>query len=151
MYKTSNRGFTLIELLVVIAIIGILSAVVLTSLSSAREKARDARRFSDMRELGKALELYNNDNNGKYPVAPASPYYLHNVVGITPTYMSALPMDPIEDVAGAGNDYRYYTDSLRVKGYSLAIYVEKTGAWCRYTVGGVYPAGWASYPLCEQI
>jgi len=54
-----QNGFTLIELLVVIAIIGILSSVVLASVSNSRAKARDARRKSDLSEIKTALELYN--------------------------------------------------------------------------------------------
>ncbi|HBB36655.1 MAG: hypothetical protein UX02_C0001G0020 [Candidatus Moranbacteria bacterium GW2011_GWC1_45_18] len=40
--KKKNRGFTLIELLVVMAIIGILAGVVLVSMSSFREQARES-------------------------------------------------------------------------------------------------------------
>ena len=61
-----NKGFTLIELLVVVAIIGLLSSVVLASLNTARAKARDVRRVSDMKALQTALELYANDHGGDY-------------------------------------------------------------------------------------
>ena len=64
--KNTKKGFTLIELLVVIAIIGILSSVVLASLSTARQKSRDAKRISDIGQIQLALELYF-DANQSYP------------------------------------------------------------------------------------
>jgi prepilin-type N-terminal cleavage/methylation domain-containing protein len=63
--KNYNRGFTLIELLVVIAIIGILSAIVLASLSTAKSKAYDAKVKGQLSEIRDAAELYA-DTNGTY-------------------------------------------------------------------------------------
>ena len=67
--KNNNKGFTLIELLVVIAIIGILSSIVLSSLSSARARARDAERLAEMKNIEKALAIYALNNNGRIPMS----------------------------------------------------------------------------------
>ncbi|MEI6042008.1 MAG: type II secretion system protein [bacterium] len=56
--KNSNKGFTLIELLVVIAIIGILSSVVLASLTTARTKGQDAAIQSELSNMRAQAELY---------------------------------------------------------------------------------------------
>ncbi|MEO6536723.1 MAG: type II secretion system protein [Candidatus Paceibacterota bacterium] len=64
--RTLRKGFTLIELLVVIAIIGVLSAVVLASLNTARSKGNDAARTSDVQELTKAFTLAYDAANA-YP------------------------------------------------------------------------------------
>jgi prepilin-type N-terminal cleavage/methylation domain-containing protein len=61
----NKKGFTLIELLVVIAIIGILSAIVLASLNSARTKATDAKTQGQMASIRAAAEIaYNGSNYG---------------------------------------------------------------------------------------
>lgn len=112
----NDRGFTLIELLVVIAIIGMLSSVVLASLNSARAKARDARRLSDLNQLRTALELYRDSNN-RYPGSTLSGsgcwwiWASGNTVGggtFLPELVTggAIPSVPKESTI-AGCTYRY--------------------------------------------
>jgi len=63
MYKNRSRGFTLIELLVVIAIIGILSAVVLASLNTARSKGNDAAIQSNLSTIRTQAEIFYGTGN----------------------------------------------------------------------------------------
>ena len=98
MGKTSSffpHGFTLIELIVVVAIIGLLAGGIIAFLnpSDQLQKARDARRKSDLSEIQKALEVYYQDNNS-YPLTTCN-FDLGGGWG-TPwlPYMGTLPQDP---------------------------------------------------------
>lgn len=149
-----RRGFTLIELLVVVAIIGLLSSVVLSSLNTARMKARDVQRKSDVQQIALALEL-DYDKYGSYTqpenmCSDTSYGSLGTCGGVGGTgdwdansdlrdlvlhgFMAKLPLDPLN------NATYYYTYEVKNagesgltragEGYSLCAKLEIGGSYC---------------------
>ena len=68
MRRQRTWGFTLVELLVVIAIIGVLVALLLPAVQSAREASRRTACTNNIRQMGLAAQNFA-DANGKLPVA----------------------------------------------------------------------------------
>ena len=97
--NTKKAGFTLIELLVVIAIIALLSSIVLSALSSARQKGIDSANDQQVHQVKTALELYFSDHD-YYPGKPGvtirsddanTTNWQEIVTTLTPKYISSIP------------------------------------------------------------
>ena len=129
-----KKGFTLVELLVVIAIIGLLSTIAFISLNSARAKARDAKRVSDIRQVQSALELFYNDQTSPAYPLKATASNLDSSV-LSSTYVASIPTAPQPNdgtCTAAQNTYRYL--SVANSGtYSMT--------FCLGSASGGLPAG----------
>lgn len=133
--KTKQKGFTLIELLVVIAIIGILSSIVLVSLGTARQKARDARRQSDIRQIALAMELcYDTLDCASTPADSATaldypniPLTAVNAVTVIAPYLASVPLDPTNV---SPQQYNWFTNAAAITSPSA---LAANQWYCMYT------------------
>jgi prepilin-type N-terminal cleavage/methylation domain-containing protein/prepilin-type processing-associated H-X9-DG protein len=99
---STSRAFTLVELLVVIGIIALLIAILLPSLSAARESAAAVKSLSNLRQLAIGVQQYKNANRGLYPAhsSPSTdvprtrwPDKIFPYLSSTEVYMSPLLSD----------------------------------------------------------
>lgn len=123
MLRREKFAFTLIELLIVIAIIAILATLAMVQLGSARLKARDSRRKSDLVQVRIVLETYRNDQKKEtVPYVSRNPvdFYSTNVLPggglknflIDKGYIKELPKDPSIGTGSPGSgtsNYLYET------------------------------------------
>lgn len=120
--ESKRAGFTLIELLIVMAILGLLMVLGVGNFQTARIKARDAERKSDLATIAKSLEAYVNDHS-RYPLSSNG-----EIVCDTPTvctwgsaftdgngtvYAATLPDDGVDNRSyvydsSDGNSYSLY-------------------------------------------
>ncbi len=110
--RNLQKGFTLVELLIVIAIIGILSALLMANFIGVRQRARDAQRKADLRQIQSASELYRSDL-GAYPdntKLSSCGGQLDDGGNPAAIYMKKIPCDPLDNTtpyyyAKNGQDY----------------------------------------------
>lgn len=76
---TRNRGFTLTEALTVLAIIVLLSSLVFALTAPMRERARQSRCMSNLRQIGLALQTYRQDSDAMDPLQGGLPLPSHRL------------------------------------------------------------------------
>jgi general secretion pathway protein G len=135
-FKKSIKGFTLIELLIVIAIIGVLATLLMVNFVGVRQRARDAQRKSDLRQIQSALEIYRSDN-AIYPTSTTvgstsillancgNPQLSLGNPGCTTVYMQKIPVDPSSS-SSIYNQGKYYYSSAGYT-YTLGACLENGG------------------------
>jgi prepilin-type N-terminal cleavage/methylation domain-containing protein len=157
-----HKGFTLVELLVVIAIIGLLSTLAVVSLNNARQKAREARKMSDLKQISTAMELYYSENSS-YPTVGAA-CDAGGAGGVTVmavetaaidamccgagnplldssnTYLNTIPCDPID----TSPDIYYYEGSATT--YCIAAQIDTTPTYFVCANGSCFNNGGNNCP-----
>lgn len=145
MNKSRKSGFTLIELLIVIAILTVLFAITIVAVNPVRQfsQANNAQRRSDINALINGIYQYAADNRGALPVfIPTTSTVMFTdsntsttscsvtcgatttiaaclpiEAKIVPTYLAAIPYDPLQSNAST----TYYAATRSASGNRVTI------------------------------
>lgn len=154
--KIKNDGFTLIELLVVVMVIAALSGIVVSLVNSGgfRDKAKDAQRVADLKQIQTALELYFADYR-QYPDAGWVQITGNDAASsaLAPNYINKIPVDPDNSgndsspCSNADNNRYNYTQVDTRAGYVLTAMMDladsNDGNECNLL------NNWSNYSLCS--
>jgi type II secretion system protein G len=156
-----NKGFTLIELLVVIAIVGILSGLIIVSMSSSINAAKDAKIKSDIGTITKAILVYAANTNS-YPSGDTYPCTIGggttrctNLEANLAPYLTAIPKTPsngfytysysgtgpsfiLQSTLSTGSIYQYNSSSYFSTASYASTCVSGGGLTCTETIDGAY-------------
>ncbi|MES2214371.1 MAG: prepilin-type N-terminal cleavage/methylation domain-containing protein [Patescibacteria group bacterium] len=130
MTNTSSRGFTLIELLVAISIIGILSSIIMGSVTRARSKGHDAAAKADLGNIRAQAILYYDNNAQSYGTADTACSSLSNVFDPTAANNIAAQVSAAE--GAVNNTATCANDDVT---YAVAIPLLSGDVWCIDSTG----------------
>lgn len=118
----NKKGFTLIELLIVIAIIGLISTVVLTSLSQSQARSYDTKIVQQLTNFRTAAQIYFTNNTSYGPTTSLCSEGIFNDVdpqnGAPGTTIAAGVLPDFSDVYCGASDRQYSVKATLYDGSS---------------------------------